>query len=117
MPTIRLTQLSVTRITAPKSGRIVCWDRTLPGFGLRVTAQSSKTWVATYRLANGQKVFETLGSLAKIPNVADARQAARDSMAKAAAGEDPVTEKRVAAERAAASTVNMTCCRAGARVR
>ena len=107
MPTIRLTQLSVTRITAPKSGRIVCWDRTLPGFGLRVTAQSSKTWVATYRLANGQKVFETLGSLAKIPNVADARQAARDSMAKAAAGEDPVTEKRVAAERAAASTVNI----------
>jgi len=105
MPTIRLTQLSVEKITASHT-RAVYWDRTLPGFGLRVTPNGVKSWIATYRLANRQKVFETLGSLAKIPNVADARQAARDSMAKAAAGENPVTEKRVAAERAAASTVN-----------
>ena len=105
MPTIRLTQLSVEKITASHT-RAVYWDRTLPGFGLRVTPNGVKSWIATYRLANRQKVFETLGLLAKIPNVADARQAARDSMAKAAAGENPVTEKRVAAERAAASTVN-----------
>ena len=32
-----LTQLSADRLSPPKTGRVIHWDRTLSGFGLRVT--------------------------------------------------------------------------------
>jgi integrase len=105
MPTIRLTQLAAEKIAAPGTGRTIFWDRTLPGFGVRVTANGAKSWIASYRLADGRKVMETIGRLGKIPKVDDARRAARESMAKAATGENPVAEKRTAAAREAASTV------------
>ena len=104
MPTIRLTQLAAEKIAAPATGRIVYWDRLLPGFGLRVTSTGAKSWVAMYRV-RGKAVMETLGQLAKLPKVDDARQAARASIEKAAAGEHPVTEKRISAAHAAANTV------------
>jgi integrase len=49
--------------------------------------------------------METIGSLAKIPKVEHARQRARESMEKAAAGANPVAEKRAARTREAANTV------------
>jgi hypothetical protein len=104
MPRIRLTQLSVDRLRPPKTGRIIHWDRHLPGFGLRITANGAKSWVAMYRVA-GKPVMETIGTLAKIPKVEEARQAARDSMEKAAAGSHPFVEKRIEAARSAANTV------------
>src|SRR5207253_906472 len=103
MPTIRLTQLAAEKIAAPAAGRLVYWDRLLPGFGLRVTSTGAKSWVAMYRVG-GKTVMETLGQLAKLPKVDDARQAARASMKKAAAGEQPVTDKRTTAARTAANT-------------
>jgi integrase len=103
MPTIRLTQLAVGKLAAPPTGRVVYWDRHLPGFGMRVTATGAKSWVAKYRV--GQKaVFETIGTLARVPKVEDARQAARDSMSKAASGANPVVEKRVEVKRAEVNT-------------
>jgi integrase len=103
MPKTRLTQLAVDRLP-PKTGRIIHWDRTLPGFGLRVTAKGARSWVAMYRV-NGKAVMETIGSLAKVPKVDDARGLARASMQKAESDTHPVEEKRVEAARSAANTV------------
>jgi hypothetical protein len=104
MPRTRLTQLAADRLSSPRTGRIIHWDRTLPGFGLRVTAKGAKSWVAMYRV-NGKAVMETIGSLAKVPDIGDARDLARASMGKAEAGTHPVEEKRAGAARGAASTV------------
>jgi integrase len=103
---IRLTQIAVERMAPPKTGRLVAWDTVLPAFGVRVSASGAKSWFVHYRVGggrNGKRVFETLGTLARIPDVADARQAARDSLAKAEAGDNPVAEKK--AVTAAAITV------------
>src|ERR1041384_6865196 len=99
MPTIRLTQLAAEKLAPPASGRVVYWDRHLPGFGVRITASGAKSWVAMYRV-DGKAVMETIGSLAKVPKVDDARQAARDSMGKAARGENPVAVRKNREERA-----------------
>ncbi len=104
MPTTRLTQLGVDRLAPPKTGRVIHWDRTLPGFGIRLTEKGAKSWVAMYRV-DGRTVMETLGSLAKLPKIEAAREMARASMQKAEAGYNPVAEKRTAAARSAANTV------------
>jgi integrase len=111
MPTIRLTQLAADKIAPPATGRIVYWDRLLPGFGLRVTANGAKSWIASYRLADGRKVMETIAPLARLPRVDDARQAARTSMEKAAGGNNPVAEKRTEATHTAANTVGAAATR------
>ena len=104
MPRTRLTQLAADRLTPPKTGRVIHWDRTLPGFGLRITAKGAKSWVAMYRV-NGKAVMETIGSLAKLPDIGEARDLARVSMQKAEAGTHPVEEKRAEGARGAANTV------------
>ena len=75
-----LTQLIVERFKPPKSGRVVHWDALFPGFGLRITDKSSRSWIAMYRV-KGKAVMQTLGSLALIPKVDDARQHAREAIA------------------------------------
>jgi integrase len=93
MPTIRLTQRAVDVLKAPKAGRVEYFDSICPGFGLRVSKHGSKTWIAMYRV-NGKLVRETIGSLAVIPKVDVARDRARESLQKARAGTNPVTERR-----------------------
>src|SRR3954451_11577044 len=104
MPSIRLTQMGVDKLGSPKSGRVVYWDRTLPGFGLRVTAAGAKSWICKTRVGTKQ-VFETIGPLARIPKVEDARELARASQRRAEVGINPVAEKRAEAARAATNTV------------
>jgi integrase len=93
MPTIRLTQSAVEKLKAPKGGRVEYWDKHVPGFGLRISDRGRKTWIAMYRV-RGKLVRETLGTIAVIPNVGDARDQARESMLKARAGKNPVAERR-----------------------
>lgn len=98
------TQLAVDRIAAPASGRVTYWDRTLPGFGLRVASprpgskEGRKTWIAMGRV-DGKPVMETLGTLAQIPKVDKAREAARIAIAKMRAGTKPLDERRAERER------------------
>jgi Arm DNA-binding domain len=93
MPTIRLTQRAVETLRLPAAGRVEYWDNHLPGFGLRIAATGRKSWVAMYRV-DGKLIRETVGTLALIPNVADARDRARESMRAAQAGKNPVAERR-----------------------
>lgn len=102
----KLTQPAVDALSAPSAGRIEIWDTVLPGFGLRISAPRHpggaprKTWQAMYRV-NGKLVRETLGTLATIPKVGDAREWARESMRRAAAGINPVRERKDAQRRRA----------------
>jgi len=103
LPTVRLTQLGIEKLAPPASGRVVYWDRHLPGFGLRVTESGARSWIAKYRVGD-RAVMETLGPVARIPKVDDARRLARESMAKAATGEHPVVERKARERKAAVST-------------
>jgi integrase len=93
MPTTKLTQAAVEKLKVPEKGRLEYWDSQLPGFGLRISESGRKTWVALYRVG-GKLVRETIGTAALIPNVAEARERARQSMQKAQAGQNPVVERR-----------------------
>jgi integrase len=99
-----LTQMFVDQAKLPKTGRIEYWDTHVPGFGLRVSYTGAKSWVTIYSV-KGKQTRETLGTLAQIPSVADARRRALASMEAARAGVNPVTERREVQARAAANTV------------
>jgi integrase len=85
---MEFTKASVAALGVPvgKPEQIV-WDDTLPGFGCRVRAGGSKTWVVQYRL-NGRQRRESLGDIRKI-ELADARRIAKQSFAKVGLGVDP----------------------------
>src|SRR5437667_3651461 len=85
----------------PAEGHEYHWDTQLPSFGIRITAKGRKAWVCLYRV-NGKAIWETIGSTAVIPKIADARKFARDAMTKARAGVNPIEERRAAAAAAKA---------------
>jgi integrase len=110
MPRIKLTQLACDRLKPPTDVQnITYWDLQLPGFGLRVSARGRKTWIAMYRV-NRHEIMETLGTMAVMPNVAQARDAARASMLQARQGINPVEQRRSndAAQAAAAAVAQFT---------
>jgi Arm DNA-binding domain len=84
-------------------------DAQLSGFGLRISAprqgrpDGRRVWQALYRI-NGKLKRETLGNIATIPKVDDARNVARESLRKAHAGIDPAEERRKAEAAAAHET-------------
>jgi integrase len=104
MPQTTLTQLAVDRLKPPPEGSVIHWDKTLPGFGVRVSAKGRKTWIGMYRV-DGKSVMETLGTIATVPLVKDAREKARQSMVKARAGNNPVEERRAKKAQRAADQV------------
>jgi len=84
-----LTQLAVDRLRPPATGRLEYWDTHLSGFGLRISASGAKSWMVMYRLRGERKQRrQTLGSLAEIPSVADARARALKSLEAARLGID-----------------------------
>src|SRR4051794_22190748 len=90
---VNLTQLAVDRLRSPSGAAKTFWDMNLPGFGLRVSPRGRKTWVAQYRVRGGKEVLETIGTMAVIPNVRDARERARASMDKARQGIHPIKQR------------------------
>jgi integrase len=101
MPTLKFTQATVERLKPPAKGYIEYWDNQCPGFGLRVYATGRKTWRALYRV-DGKLIPETIGTTGTFPNVADARQRARESLQKATAGINPVVQRQQQADQEAA---------------
>jgi Arm DNA-binding domain len=85
------------------------WDAELEGFGLRLRRRSdgalSRNWVTQYR-ANGHTRRVTIGSVDRI-TPAQARDAARKTLARVELGHDPQGEKQ-AKRQQAAHTVRST---------
>jgi integrase len=105
MPTVKLTDAAVRRLTAPKNARIDYFDAAFPGLALRVTGGADlrperRTWTLFYRFGGKQRrlTFEpgypALG-------LADARVAATQAQLQIKAGVDPAEVKAAAEETAA----------------
>lgn len=96
MPIIRLNDRSLAALKAPATDRVEYFDRTLPGFGVRVGAGGRKTFIVFYRVP-GRRTLRRQ-SLGKYPqtSLATARKAAQNAMQKATVGRDTATEQHVA---------------------
>jgi integrase len=95
VPRIKLTQAAANKLKPPTEGNVTFWDTQCPGFGVRISAKGRRTWVAMYRVGK-KPVMESLGTMALLPSVAEARARARASMTRAREGTNSVAERREA---------------------
>jgi len=86
MRTGTLTDLTIRNLSAPMDKRIELWDAKLPGFGVRVSPQGTKTFVLMY-YANGRKRRHTLGRFPHL-SLAKARAKAFVTLGQVADGEE-----------------------------
>ncbi len=92
MPAITFIARGIAGLEIPETGRIEYFDKSTPGFGLRVTSNGHRSWICLYRY-KGDKRRYTIGTYPKL-DLADAREQAKDILRRAAKGEDPATEKK-----------------------
>ena len=81
MPTVKLTDAAVKRLTAPKSARIDYFDAAFPGLALRVTGPADqrperKSWTYFYRHGGKQRRLTFEPGYPAL-SLADARQEAQ----------------------------------------
>ena len=92
MPSLKRTTISrrtVDKLSARHGA--VCWDRALPGFGVRVYASGSKVYVVQFR-ADGRSKRITIGRDGIITPAQARRRAAR-ILARVQAGRSPVPQR------------------------
>jgi integrase len=99
MPTITFTDRAIAGLK-PKRTRVEYFDRSFPGFGIRVTPAGAKSFVLLYR-PEGQATIRrlTLGAYGIHPpdlTLAKARENARNELQKVTIGRDPAAERQVA---------------------
>jgi integrase len=87
----------------PGKESVIAWDSALPGFGVRINAGGTRSFVAQYRNRSGTTKRLSLGRYEAM-SIDDARRLARSTLAKATTGSDPAEEK-AKAKAAAAITV------------
>jgi integrase len=76
----KLTDLTVTRMKPPATGRLEVWDATLPAFGLRVTSTGARSWVVALRRPGAKHPSRIKLGEPPVMSLADARRAARTMM-------------------------------------
>ncbi len=94
MATEKLTK-SIVDAIAPSDRDLFIWDSQIPGFGVRVRAGGSKTFVAQYRAGGGRSGTSrrfTLGRYGAI-TVDEARDAAKKVLGSVANGSDPAGDR------------------------
>lgn len=91
VPTMNFTVKLLASLNKPVAGRIIHWDQTCRGFGLRISHSGQRSWIAMYRV-NGRQRFFTIGNFDRLP-LADARVLAKDVLYRAAKGQDPAADK------------------------
>jgi hypothetical protein len=89
---MKLTITSVRSLTLPK-GQMdkTYFDDDLPGFGVRVRAGGSKTWIVQYKVGARHRRMP-LGSVGTL-DLSKARATAKDLLAAVRLGRDPFAEK------------------------
>ena len=89
---MRLTKVNVAKVTVPSGkAEIIQFDDDIPGFGLRIRAGGSTTWIFQYRQGNKQRRL-SLGAASAI-SAQNARARASELHARVKLGEDPGGEK------------------------
>lgn len=95
MPSAKLTKSSIERLANDGSSDIIFWDEALPGFGLRVKPNGTKSYVVQYRnRMTGRSRRKTIGRHGPLMTLHQARETAKSLLAKVLHGADPVVEMR-----------------------
>ena len=104
---MKLTQKTIAALALPagKTESIV-FDEDLPGFGVRLRAGGTRSWVFQYKIGSQHRRI-TLGSLAAL-TPARARETAADLHAAVRLGRDPSGEKSEGRVRAAETMFAVT---------
>jgi integrase len=96
---MKFTAKAVTALKLPEGrSEAIHFDDTLPGFGLRLRAGGSRTWIYQYKLGDKHRRI-TLGSAAAL-DPAKARDAAVTLYAQVKLGQDPAGQKQESRVRA-----------------
>lgn len=92
----RLNRTFVENMTAPTKGEKVAMDSDVPGFGVRVMATGARSYFVRYRILGGRSAPVRRATLGRHPLMTPekARQLARDVLADARKGLDPMAEKK-----------------------
>src|SRR6059036_2274363 len=90
MPTTKLTERFLDRVKPDPARQVEWWDKSLPGFGVRVAPGGTRTFTVLYRL-HGKLTRRSLGSLppmrsSDLPSV---WERARDILHEVKEGRDP----------------------------
>jgi integrase len=103
----KLTKRAIDGLNRPSDSQEIVWDRTLPGFGLRITPAGHKGFVVQYRVG-GRTRRLTLGDYGLL-TVDQARDRAKKALGDVANGLDPAAEReagqRAHRERLGAPTI------------
>lgn len=91
MPVIELTAKTLAELRPIDGKRTEYFDRTLPGFSVRVSSSKRKTFCVLYRCGRRLRRY-TLGRTPPL-TLAEARKAARAALAEATQGGDPASGK------------------------
>ena len=86
-----LTDASVKRLPSPAAGNRITYDLKVKGFGARVTAAGSRSFILNYRTRSGRERRYTIGGFPEW-RVAAARTEASDLKKRIDRGEDPMAE-------------------------
>jgi integrase len=96
---VKLTTISIRSLTLRRQREKTFFDDDLPGFGVRVRAGGSKSFVVQYKFGSRHRRL-TLGAVSAL-DLGKARTTAKDLLAAVRLGRDPAGEKLEAREQAA----------------
>jgi integrase len=88
---VKLTETAIAKLKPGKTGDLVVFDNDLPGFGLRVRAGGSRSWIYQYKIGDQHRRI-TLGKYPALQPV-QARKTAAKLHAEVRLGNDPAAEK------------------------
>jgi integrase len=99
MAALKLSKPVVERLPIPAKGQALYWDKTLRGFGVRVTPEGKRTYIVQHRVA-GRTVRVTVGQHGHLMTD-EARRQAQGKLGQLATGIDINGQRKLARVKAA----------------